>query len=322
MSTRNRIILMSLLILTVSVVVFLVTIQPRDPLFRGKPEKEWIKNLAYNDSSQVNQWREFGPDGVRVLIRALKETYNNASKSNDMTHQTRMRLVDLLSSLGKDALEAAPVMAKALKDKTPGVRMNALSFFIDEEEDAFLHLPKETKRKLLPEFIRAIEDPLKPGLRNNAALALRYYPEQREIVTPVLVKALGDPVPKIRLLAAAALHRVAPDTLSEKGVVPVVIEVLKDPDGQVAYQAALLLGKIGKEPSLAVPALLKSVQGSNGLVASMAAHALGNFPDEVDVIVPVLLRVYQDTNSVVSRRASVDALKQLAPEALAKVKSN
>src|ERR1051326_1866367 len=48
-----------------------LAIRPRDPLFRGKLESYWIEHLSYRDEEQVKQWREFGSDGVRVLVRAL-----------------------------------------------------------------------------------------------------------------------------------------------------------------------------------------------------------------------------------------------------------
>jgi hypothetical protein len=60
------------LVLALSPVVAWLVILPRDPLFHGKPESYWIQNLTYRDDDQARQWREFGPDGVRVLIRGLE----------------------------------------------------------------------------------------------------------------------------------------------------------------------------------------------------------------------------------------------------------
>src|SRR5262245_20510833 len=44
----------------------------QDPLFRGEPESEWIKNLKSSDDAQVKEWRVYGEEGVQVLIRGLK----------------------------------------------------------------------------------------------------------------------------------------------------------------------------------------------------------------------------------------------------------
>ena len=109
-------------------------------------------------------------------------------------------------------------------------------------------------------------------------------------MVPVLVKALKDPIPTVRIVAAEALNRVAPDAVIPRGVVPVLIGVLSDPDDQVAGRAAALLGTLGRQPSLAVPALLKSVQSRTGIAASDALRALGDFPDQAAIIVPVLLQ--------------------------------
>src|SRR5437870_4916437 len=50
-----------------------------DPLFRGKPESEWIKNLKYCDHDQVREWRSFGEEGVPVLVRGLERAYRNGA---------------------------------------------------------------------------------------------------------------------------------------------------------------------------------------------------------------------------------------------------
>jgi len=231
------------------------------------------------------------------------------------TRVTRMNVAHLLSNLGHDAPLATSVMAEALKDESAGVRQIAIAFFTyTEGEDAFLNqLPNKKKRKLLPDFIRAIGYTRHSGLRNNAAIALRYYPEERETVVPVLIRALKDPAPAVRLLAAEGLHAMASDSIDMNGVVSVVIGVLKESDDQVAYRAAGLLGNMGNTPSLAVPALLESVKGTNSLVASGAAFALGSFAANAKIIAPVLLKAYQDTNSIVRRWASGPTLKKIAP---------
>src|SRR5947207_14304336 len=49
-----------------------------DPLFHGKRESEWIRSVSYGGSlsqaknqEQVKRWRDFGPDGIRVLVRGV-----------------------------------------------------------------------------------------------------------------------------------------------------------------------------------------------------------------------------------------------------------
>jgi hypothetical protein len=343
MLTRKRLRLALLLVAVASLVAWLV-LPSREPLFHGKPESAWITNIVYGGSeAQTQQWREFGPDGIRVLTRGLDKashpvdrTYRDLFRRMrrflpdgvmrlapaprpDSDRATRMCLVNLLCRLGNDATLATPAMVRALQDEDASVRQLAISFFTDtEDENARLNrIAPQAKRKLLPHFIRALRDTSSNwGLRNNAALALSFYPEQSAILAPVLEPALSDPAPQVRLLAAQAMHRVAPAAITKAKAVPVVIDILKHTDDQIAYRAARLLGEMRQESSLAVPALIEAAQGSNGLIAGAALQALARFPDQAQTIVPALRNVLDRPEGHL-RRAAADALQQLEPAAAA-----
>jgi hypothetical protein len=231
------------LVLALSPVVAWLVILPRDPLFHGKPESYWIQHLTYRDDEQARQWREFGPDGVRVLVRGLEgadrpadQVYRHLYRSMmsflpgswirllpaprmDLTRGTRMTVADVLSRMGRDAMLAAPAMTRALKDEDPAVRQIAITFFTAGEDDnaPLNHMDAETKKDLLKIFILFMQDSHE-GVRNNTVVALRYYPEQAQTVDPVLIKALQDPSPQIRRLAADALKRIDPAAAAKSGV--------------------------------------------------------------------------------------------------------
>ena len=138
----------------------------------------------------MKQWREFGPEGVQVLVRAIESAnrpgdrfyralYRNLGRGlpgsilsllpkphMDLTRTTRMNLVDLLSRLSKDAKAATPAMVRALRDEDPSVRQIAITFFTwGEDEQCLLNqLEPVAKRAVLPEFLRAMQDP-NPGVR-------------------------------------------------------------------------------------------------------------------------------------------------------------
>ena len=301
-----------------------------EPIFRGKPESYWVTNVSYWPSdSEIKQWQAFGPDGVRVLIRGLehanrpwerayRKTYPRIAPrlpqalarflpapKMDSTRATRMCLISLLSSLGTNASIAEPIMARTLRDEAASVRQLAIGFFTHgEDEKAPLNqLDAKEKRKLLPHFIRDMEDQRSGnwGLRNNAALALRYYPEERQVVAPVLVTALSDPVPTVRLVAAGALNHVDPEASRKARAVSVVIPILRDPDDQVAYRAAELLGHMKNEAELAVPALIQALENTNTLVACTAVWAFQSgkqFDQYRQVIVPALNKAAQRKDNV------------------------
>ena len=235
MKNHRRILLVALTLLLAGGSIVWLVVRPSDPFFRDKPGSYWIAHLAYDDEEQVKQWREFGPNGVAVLVRALdganrptdrfyRAAYRNLARvlpgsavrllpasRMDFTRDTRVKVVRLLSRLSKDAESAMPVMVRALKDEDRSVRQIAITFFTSGEDEHSLlnQMRPRAKRDLLPEFVRAMQD-ANWGMRNNAAIALRYYPEEAQVVVPVLVKALQDPDLRVRRLAAEALRRVDP----------------------------------------------------------------------------------------------------------------
>jgi HEAT repeat protein len=243
MNNRKRILITGLVVVIACGSVAWLAIRPRDPVFRGKPESQWIEHLSYRDEEQVKQWREFGSEGVDVLVRALdgasrptdrlyRAVYRNMGRilpggamrllpapRMDLTRSTRVNVVDLVSRLSKDAKQATPAMVRALRDEDASVRQMAITYFTWGEDESCLlnQMAPGAKREVLPEFIRAMQDP-NAGLRNNAAIALRYYQEEAKVVVPILTKALQDPVPKVRQLAADALKRIDPEAAAKAGM--------------------------------------------------------------------------------------------------------
>ncbi|MCX6928671.1 MAG: HEAT repeat domain-containing protein [Verrucomicrobia bacterium] len=316
-----------------------------DRVFQGKPEHYWVTNVSYSPSDvEIKQWQEFGPEGVRVLIRGLEKANHAWEKKYrsiyrqvaprlpvglarflpnpkmDSTRGTRMCLVSFICKLGTNATMAEPIMARMLSDEDASVQQLAINFFTwGESETALLNQldPKE-KRRLLPAFIRALRNQTHDGLRNNAAIALKYYPEHRQIVVPALVAALNDPVPRVRLMVAGALNQVDPDTSKRVRAVSVVIPILKDPDNQVAFRAAGLLGNMKNEAELAVPALIEALENPDELVACTAVWMLealergGQLEPYVKTVIPALTKAAERKDSVAGYARF--ALKRFQPQ--------
>jgi hypothetical protein len=250
---------------------------PSERVLRGKPENEWIRSIAYfGDKAQLQQWRELGPEGLKLLASRLdqgrryrtthrwlvtklpgaisKLVYRHLPNPTD-AHESRMCVVSLLNQLGTDALPVEPAIAHALNDDDSGVRMGALACY----EELLLAMGEKEKAARLPEFLRALRDS-DSGIRSNAAVALRFYSGQTQGVVPALVKALRDPVVAVRLMSAKALAKIDVQTADRAGVVAIAVQILSDPSDQVASQAADLLVKMGIDPIVAVSALAESVQ--------------------------------------------------------------
>jgi hypothetical protein len=291
----------------------------RDPIFHGKPESEWLTNIVYGESkAQVQQWRGFGPEGLRVLERALKPSREYRyrkyyrryayklprfivrllpSPSADKSYSTRMCVLDLLKRMDKDGWPAWRSVARALEDDDDGIRLSAISFFSWREDDSALlnQMAPRDKKAILPHFLRGLEDP-DWGIRNNAALALRYYPEERQVVVPALSNALADAEPPVRLVAAESLIRIDPIAASRAGVVKALAALVVHTDDQIAGSAASALRRCRNDADEAVAALLKGLQSTNSYVSSSCVGSLESFPGHADSILPELRRAAERTD--------------------------
>jgi hypothetical protein len=293
-----------------------------DRLFRGKPESEWIKNLKYNDQEQVEEWRAYGEEGVHVLIRGLEQANRPGERAyrkfnqqlpyflrrclptpkRDLTQGVRQSLVSLLDDFAKDAKSVTPIMIRvANTDESDAVRQGAIGFFITGGDNCRVdQMTAKEKKALLPALLRAVTDAENSAL--NAAILLKFYSEERDVVGPVLVKALQDARPEVRLHAAEALNRVAPEAARKSGATAMLVALAKDRDDQLASKAVAALGHSGSQPEVAVPALIERLESTNTLIACEAVWALGRAPDEFaaysDSLIPALAIAAQRKDSV------------------------
>jgi len=238
---------------------------PRHRTSWNRSESAWINSIVYpGGEEQTEKWRALGPEGIRMLARAVEKgnrpldrTYRRMYPKlpavlqgrlpvpNDhANYKTRLGAAALLCSLGSDAKPALPVLTRALRfESQEGVRLEILACFICLAKDMD---PKE-KRELLPELLRAMRDN-SYAIRNSAAMVLKFYPEQAEVVVPVLLlRALHDPRPEVRLQAAAALDRVVQQAARKAEVTAVVLALTTNEDSQVAIHAKRLLTQLQAE---------------------------------------------------------------------------
>lgn len=330
MGKKRRIAIAVVILALVGCGVAWVAFHPYDRLFHGKPESVWVKEISYDENAeQTKLWRSFGPDGVRVLARALEKgnrpldrLYRNNYQRiarllprflsrklpvpNDTSKPIRMCAGSLLCRLGPETKVALPAFTRALKDRGEGVRMIALNWFDGRLPD----LSEREKRDVLPKLIIGMQDQ-DWGVRNNTAIALRHFPEERGAVVPVLVKGLQDESSDVRMSVADSLYHLDPQAAVEAHVVTVVAALLKDKDvpekahsgDQIGLRAAQLLGEMKKEPKVAVPALIESLQGDKVETAITSAQALGEFKEQADVIIPALEGVLNHPDGRVRGRA-------------------
>lgn len=128
-------------------------------------------------------------------------------------------------------------------------------------------------RKMLPDFIRELQDP-NHEVRFSAARQLEKIGDAQAIQP--LVETLVDGVSQVRKAAADALEAIAPDwpeSKAARAAFLVLAAALKSPDIEVQHVAAETLGRI-RDPR-AVQPLLDALP----VVGAVAASALGNIGD-------------------------------------------
>jgi HEAT repeat protein len=129
-------------------------------------------------------------------------------------------------------------------------------------------------------------------VRSAAAAALAQIgPHNNEAAVPALAKALSDPAPEVRDLAAIALGSIGSRA---SPAVPELARALNDPVDYVRAPAADALGSIGPKASAAVqPLTAKLMTTDQGFVLASVAYALGDIGPAARDALPVLQQVLQ-----------------------------
>lgn len=287
-----------LILATTVAVVFI----EKESLVEGKTEAQWIKSIKYfGDDDQTKLWRSLGPQGVRMLTRAMKSPVYD--------HSTRMCVVSLISQLGNDVKSAIPEIINQIKtEKDDGVRQIELGYF----EGPIQTMSENGKAALFPELLRAMQSQ-HSGVRNNALVTLQYYPP--DTVIPIMMNALQDSDAYVRLNAAKELNRLDPPTAAKADVVSVLAGCTTN--SSTDNEAVVALGDLHQEPDVAVPALIQCLQSPMSYVRENAAGALARFGEEAKSALPALTKTLGDPDSSVRLQAAA-ALRRINSGALPK----
>lgn len=170
---------------------------------------------------------------------------------------------------------------------------------------AILQNPEETTRtgalaslrelgeEAVPVLVVALKND-DPAVRMQAARVLEEIGADAVKAQPALVGALRDQNPAVRNRAAAALGMVlSMGEGNHKEAVPALQESLKDPNDTVRATAAWALGHLGAEAQSAVPALTQALQDKNAKVSFNAFEALGHIGPAARTAVPQLQAIVQ-----------------------------
>ena len=196
-----------------------------------------------------------GAPAVPALIDALKH------------EQLRTAAATILGHIGPAAKDAAPALAEIVgSDKHLRTRCEALMA---------LGAIGPGAAAAVPTAVKALDDP-EAKVCYSACYALGKMGPAALAAEPELQKKLKDKDQTVALAAAWALAKIdpkCPETAPQS--VPVLIEALSDPEPRVRLEAAIALRCLGPLAKDAVPALKKAaMQDNDELVRDMVAQAL------------------------------------------------
>jgi HEAT repeat protein len=120
---------------------------------------------------------------------------------------------------------------------------------------------------------------------------------------PLLVDAVHDPDPTIRIRGLQGLELIGPDALE---AVPALTEALKDEDTKARIAAERALGAVTRGSDAGVPALVAvlSNEAEAAEVRAEAATALGRIGPTAQAASPVLIRALKDRQPLVREKAA------------------
>ena len=215
-----------------------------------------------------------------------------------LTDTDPKRQVDTRQQLKDGGGAAVPVLAQLLQSGKVEARWRAADLLGQMGADA---------RDAAPALVQALSD-ADPHVCAVAATALAAIGPAGPEAVPPLRDLLGsdNAVPALRALARYGDKAAA--------VVPRAIELLRDEDSEVRWNAARTLGKIGPAAKEAVPALTAAMHDREALVREHAAEALGDIGAAAKDAVPDLIVALKDPDPRV-RRDVVRSLGQIGPEA-------
>lgn len=149
-----------------------------------------------------------------------------------------------------------------------------------------------------------------PLLSFEAAEELSLMGPDADPATVALVRAMANPNEEVREFVTEALEELGPPSPVH---LPELAGLLEDPNADVGYWAATLLGRMGKLRKSAIAPLIKAVENTVIPIAvrERAVWALGRIGRPAAAALPILTKYAQETENARLSRLAAKAVEQM-----------
>jgi len=208
-----------------------------------------------------------------------------------------------LTLLAADATLAVPILVQHLTHPIPAVReATAVALGRIANRDAVCVGP----------LTKSLSDPV-DGVRSASANALAQFGPLAAPVVPQLVDAWNVGPAPVALAAIHALGRIGPRAAS--AVPELASELVQASQSSILRSsAATALGRIARQPNVAVPALIEATGDADPGIRQSAVRALAAFGPEAEAAVPALIAVLTESSESI-RILAAEALGRIGPGA-------
>jgi HEAT repeat protein len=315
---RKRLLLIPVAILLAGLIAGMLASRPRpsEVVHQGKSIQAWSSDASAGDATTRQRaeaaLKSLGSIAVPGLVDLLdrrdsffrKWIWNSAGR---WPFRLRQSVLSRIRAPLAQEVRLASVHALGFLGPQAAEARPALARALRDEDRAVAHgaalALAQTGTNAIPLLIQALSD-RRPEVRVEAAFGLGQMGADAEAAVPALVKCLSDPSESVHLASAHSLSNMGGASISK------LIEVVKNERGRARRGAAKAIGWAYPSRRLSVPPLLEMVRDEDPASRKQAIETLAALNATSEPVIAALTEALKDPVMQV-RLAATDALRSM-----------
>ncbi len=244
----------------------LTALRAAEPSFQGKTVGDWLVLLNKGDDSAEAAIRQLGTNCLPTLLDMLGATEATRKKVASRSGSSELKSLTSRGVISSGDLQDMAMQGFRVLGTNAEPAVPKLAKLLHGEETA------ESAGQVLlgtgPKGLSVLTNAMNDGALTHVMIQVfaNYKGSETEMVTSLLLRAVKDPNPAVQGNAADALAGRNPEV-----AVPVLIELLGNPDPYPKLRAVITLARYGPAAKRAIPKLMEYYTNNWD---SFAFHAL------------------------------------------------